>query len=191
MQKCKMVGDQPCDVAEFLMSTKALDKGSIGEYLGEADEYSLQVMYAYVDMLDFAGMSYVGGIRHFLKGFRLPGEAQKIDRLMEKFAERYCLCNPEAFLSADVAYVLAYSVILLNTDAHNPQIKAKDKMTLEGFLKNNRGINDGKDLPEEFLSAVYNSIVTNEIKMTGGAEDMGTLLLVDMQCRLCHCSMLP
>ena len=173
MQKCKMVGDQPCDVAEFLMSTKALDKGSIGEYLGEADEYSLQVMYAYVDMLDFAGMSYVGGIRHFLKGFRLPGEAQKIDRLMEKFAERYCLCNPEAFLSADVAYVLAYSVILLNTDAHNPQIKAKDKMTLEGFLKNNRGINDGKDLPEEFLSAVYNSIVTNEIKMTGGAEDMG------------------
>lgn len=53
---------------------------------------------------------------------RLPGEAQKIDRLMEKFAERFVKCNPGSFKSADVAYVLAYSVIMLNTDAHNPQV---------------------------------------------------------------------
>ena len=53
---------------------------------------------------------------------RLPGEAQKIDRLMEKFAERFLKCNPGSFKSADVAYVLAYSVIMLNTDAHNPQV---------------------------------------------------------------------
>lgn len=63
--------------------------------------------------------------RKFLAGFRLPGEAQKIDRLMEKFAERYVSCNPESFKSADVAYVLAYSVIMLNTDAHNPMVKNK------------------------------------------------------------------
>ena len=44
---------------------------------------------------------------------------------MEKFAERFVNCNPEAFKSADVAYVLAYSVIMLNTDAHNPQVKVK------------------------------------------------------------------
>lgn len=56
------------------------------------------------------------------QGFRLPGEAQKIDRLMEKFAERFVKCNPGSFKSADVAYVLAYSVIMLNTDAHNPQV---------------------------------------------------------------------
>lgn len=67
----------------------------------------------------------MGEGRSFLSGFRLPGEAQKIDRLMEKFAQRYVSCNPEAFKSADVAYVLAYSVIMLNTDAHNPQVKNK------------------------------------------------------------------
>ena len=61
----------------------------------------------------------------FLDGFRLPGEAQKIDRLVEKFAERYVNCNSENFRSADVAYVLAYSVVMLNTDAHNPQVKNK------------------------------------------------------------------
>lgn len=62
-----------------------------------------------------------------MQGFRLPGEAQKIDRLMEKFAERFVKCNPGSFKSADVAYVLAYSVIMLNTDAHNPQVRAMPK----------------------------------------------------------------
>lgn len=52
-------------------------------------------MYAYVDQLDFAGKDIVLALRYFLEGFRLPGEAQKIDRLMEKFASRYCECNPK------------------------------------------------------------------------------------------------
>ena len=70
--------------------------------------------------------------RKYLDGFRLPGEAQKIDRLMEKFAERFVNCNADTFKSADVAYVLAYSVIMLNTDAHNPGVK--NKMSKEVLL---------------------------------------------------------
>ena len=38
-------------------------------------------------------------------------------------------------------------------------------MSKEGFIKNNRGIDDGKDLPEAFLSGLYDRITTNEIKM--------------------------
>ena len=33
------------------------------------------------------------------------------------------------------------------------------------FIKNNRGINDGEDLPEELLSGIYDDIVRNEIRM--------------------------
>jgi brefeldin A-inhibited guanine nucleotide-exchange protein len=89
--------------------------------------------------MDFSNMSFDDGIRKFVSGFRLPGgswlagpavslvhlltrllsgEAQQIDRMMEKFAEQYCKLNPTRFTSADTAYVLAYSVIMLNTDAH-------------------------------------------------------------------------
>lgn len=50
-------------------------------------------MYSYVDQLEFEGIAIVPALRKFLEGFRLPGEAQKIDRLMEKFAARYCQCN--------------------------------------------------------------------------------------------------
>lgn len=48
----------------------------------------MSVMHAYVDQMQFAGFKFDLAIRAFLKGFRLPGEAQKIDRIMEKFAER-------------------------------------------------------------------------------------------------------
>ena len=38
--------------------------------------------------------------RQFLWSFRLPGEAQKIDRMMEAFAKRYCDQNPGVFTSS-------------------------------------------------------------------------------------------
>lgn len=169
------VGETHEEIAAFLKAGVAmgLDKTSIGEYLGEAEESALKVMHAYVDALDFTGMVFDDGIRYFLQDFRLPGEAQKIDRLMEKFAERYCTQNPESsFTSADTAYVLAYSVIMLNTDAHNPQVK--NKMSLEGFLKNNRGVGEPGELTEELLSAIYKRITTNEIKLKDGGVDSRT-----------------
>ena len=47
------------------------------------------MLYAYVDSMSFQSMCFDDALRFFLKDFRLPGEAQKIDRMREKFAERY------------------------------------------------------------------------------------------------------
>uniref|UniRef100_A0A674I876 ARF guanine nucleotide exchange factor 1 n=1 Tax=Terrapene triunguis TaxID=2587831 RepID=A0A674I876_9SAUR len=137
----------------------------VGEFLGDNDKFNKEVMYAYVDQHDFSGKDFVSALRMFLEGFRLPGEAQKIDRLMEKFAARYLECNQgqTLFASADTAYVLAYSIIMLTTDLHSPQVK--NKMTKEQYIKMNRGINDSKDLPEEYLSAIYNEIAGKKISM--------------------------
>lgn len=121
----KKIGISPEEVASFLKKSSGLNETVIGDYLGEREEFSLKVMHAYVDSFNFIGMDFGEALRFFLRGFRLPGEAQKIDRIMEKFAERYCKCNPSSFTSADTAYVLAYSVILLNTDAHNNMVKEK------------------------------------------------------------------
>ncbi len=58
-------------------------------------------------------------IRVYLESFRLPGEAQKINRVMESFGKAYHAQCPALFRNADAVYILAYSVILLNTDQHN------------------------------------------------------------------------
>ena len=62
-------------------------------------------------------------IRAYLWSFRLPGEAQKIDRIMESFAARFCDCNREHFSNSDTCYILAFSTIMLNTSLHNPSVK--------------------------------------------------------------------
>nr|XP_040239773.2 brefeldin A-inhibited guanine nucleotide-exchange protein 1 isoform X1 [Anopheles coluzzii] len=165
LQERGLLGTTVEDVARWLHEDERLDKTQIGDYLGENDEQSKSVMCGYIDAMNFAELDIVAALRYFLEGFRLPGEAQKIDRLMEKFASRYCDCNPNntLFASADTVYVLAFSVIMLTTDLHSPQVK--HKMTKEQYIKMNRGISDNKDLPEEYLSQIYDEIAGHEIKM--------------------------
>lgn len=177
----------PIAVSRFLHDyAERLDKTVIGDYLGKEKEYDggfcVKVLHEYVDMMDFTGLRFDDAIRHFLSGFRLPGEAQKIDRIMEKFAERYCLQNNTVFPSADTAFILSFSIIMLNTDLHNPSIKEERKMTKDDFIRNNRGISAGADLPEVFLSEIYDNIKKNPIslkeddemraKMAGGSTPL-------------------
>ncbi|KAG8874344.1 guanine nucleotide exchange protein for ADP-robosylation factor [Tulasnella sp. 331] len=159
----------PRDIAAFLLETDGLSKAMIGEYLGEGDEENVAIMHAFVDMLDFNDLPFVNALRLFLQSFRLPGEAQKIDRYMLKFAERYIAGNSNTpFANADTAYVLAYSTIMLNTDLYNPQNKRR--MTKADFIKNNGGINDNADLPEELLTNIFEDIHSNEIRMKDEVE---------------------
>lgn len=168
LQEGFIPSDSPEDIARFLLSHEQLDKAQIGEYLGEGDPKNIEVMHAFVDSMEFAKRRFVDALRQFLQSFRLPGEAQKIDRFMLKFANRYVMGNPNAFANADTAYVLAYSVILLNTDLHSAQIKKR--MTKEDFIKNNRGINDNADLPGDYLIAIYEEIASNEIVLKSERE---------------------
>ncbi|KAK4401299.1 Brefeldin A-inhibited guanine nucleotide-exchange protein 1 [Sesamum angolense] len=184
----KRVGSSPEEVAFFLKSTSGLNKSMMGDYFGEREEFPMKVMHAYVDSFNFDKMGFGEAFRSLLRGFSLPGEAEKIDRIMEKFAERYCKCNPSSFSSADTAYVLAYTVVVLNMDAHYSMVKNKVgsvhnfstdllgnwetlklKIQLDDkadFIRNNRGIDDGKDLPEDYLGTLYDDIMNNEIKMS-------------------------
>lgn len=160
-------------VAKFLKNTPGLGKTQIGEYLskGPPDMYpfNAQVLRAYVDTFDFSGKysSFDRALRTFLGHFRLPGEAQCIDRLMEAFAGKLFehLGPNRPFKSADSAFILAFSTIMLNTDLHNPGIPQNKKMTKEEFLRNNRGINDGEDIPKEYLERLYEEIKSRQIQV--------------------------
>ncbi|KAL2333279.1 hypothetical protein Fmac_014492 [Flemingia macrophylla] len=151
-------------VACFLRYTAGLDKNLIGDYLGNHDEFCVQVLHEFARTFDFEDMSLDTALRVFLESFRLPGESQKIHRVLEAFSERYYEQSPHILANMDAALVLSYSIILLNTDHHNVQVKKK--MTEEDFIRNNRHINAGNDLPREFLSEIYHSICKNEIRTT-------------------------
>ncbi|KAK9667533.1 guanine nucleotide exchange protein for ADP-robosylation factor [Basidiobolus ranarum] len=168
--------NEPKAIAQFFLRSEGINKTTLGEFLGEGNEENIAIMHAFVDGMNFSKTPFVEALRKFLQPFRLPGEAQKIDRFMLKFAERYVIGNSGVFANADTAYVLAYSVILLNTDLYNPQVK--HRMTLIEFLKNNAGIDDKADLPDEFLVEIYDDISKNEIRIKDEKEASPTSELI-------------
>lgn len=201
----------------------------------------MQVLDSFTSTFDFAGLSFDAGLRTFLECFKLPGEAQKIDRVINCFGRAYYKHAPDLFANEDAVYILAYSIIMLNTDRHNNQVsgvalwylllveqhsgvkalpsilhvlrnahpsqspghcsnlcflgtcsgstfvgqmqwqhvcraekqwisacdqtavvsvclQVKKKMEESEFCRNLRGVNEGKDFPKPFLSAIYHSI---------------------------------
>ncbi|PKA64977.1 ARF guanine-nucleotide exchange factor GNOM [Apostasia shenzhenica] len=154
----------PQSVACFFRYTAGLDKNLVGDFLGNHDEFCVQVLHEFAGTFDFQDMNLDTALRLFLETFRLPGESQKIQRVLEAFSERYYEQSPHRLVNKDAALLLSYSLIMLNTDQHNMQVKKK--MTEEDFIRNNRHINGGNDLPREYLSQLYHSICKNELKTT-------------------------
>ena len=119
--------NSPQAVARFLITRKGLSKQMIGEYLGNLMyAFNMAVLGCFANEVDFAGMPLDAALRKFQTYFRMPGEAQKIERLMEIFSARYCQCNPDVVAklhSSDTLFILAFAIILLNTDLHTPNIK--------------------------------------------------------------------
>ena len=204
----------PKDVASFLRSAivVGLDKRAAGEYMGtigkppaahksppvwERDWFHAAVLREYCESFHFAGQPLLDCLRTFLAAFRLPGEAQMIDRILQAFAEscgRNCreaggcsvegergrraarLFSPDEKRASDGAYLLSFSIIMLNTDLHNENIRADRKMIVEDFVRNNtdygRDITDeGMGLPKEYLEGIYESIRTEQIRTEGEGAD--------------------
>ncbi|RHY33621.1 hypothetical protein DYB32_001504 [Aphanomyces invadans] len=167
-----LIKESPRDITSFLRIYHTFfDESDIGDYLGEGDEeFKLHIRLTYARAISFTGMTLVEALRHYLThgGFKLPGEAQKIARMVEAFAQCYYedLAGATAFSSSDTIMILAYSIIMLNTDLHNPQVK-KNKMSKDQFVKNNRGIDNGNDVPKSLLEDIYDDILNTPIQLKG------------------------
>jgi ankyrin repeat protein len=148
----RLVENTPEDIARFFFKeAEALDGALLGEFL--CHKNNADVLKAFCSRLNFEAQDLDQALRAYLQKFRLPGEAQQIDRCMEAFARRFFEQNPDIFPDSDTAYVLAFSLIMLNTDAHNPAILPEKKMTKEQFIRNNRGMwgPTHEDPPQELV----------------------------------------
>ncbi len=167
----------PMAVANFLRLTPDIPKEAVGAYLGELGKenakyegndklFHAQVLSKYVCSFEFEGQGILDCMRIFLSAFRLPGEAQQIDRILVLFSE-FCHSNSSEGRSGllenpEVTYLLSFSIIMLNTDRHNPNIRADRRMTLDQFVRNNtnygKDVNQTVPLPRSFLESIFHSI---------------------------------
>lgn len=117
--------------------------------------------------------SFLSSNRRLLAKVHLPKESQQIDRALEAFAKYYHKCNSDLADSygiaisipclfhylrrlltphtwtKDSAYAMAFSILLLHTDAHNKNVKRK--MNRDTFIMRTRLIEGGENIPAEIL----------------------------------------
>ncbi|XP_042221369.1 IQ motif and SEC7 domain-containing protein 2-like isoform X5 [Homarus americanus] len=160
--------NSPQAVAKFLLTRKGLSKQMIGEYLGNLqNNFNMAVLECFAHDIDLSGMQVDVALRKFQTHFRMPGEAQKIERLMQVFAQRYCQCNRDIVAKLrdpETIFVLAFAIIMLNTDLHTASMKQEKRMKLEDFIKNLRGIDDSYDIEREMLEGMYQRIKAQEFR---------------------------
>ncbi|XP_063685753.1 Golgi-specific brefeldin A-resistance guanine nucleotide exchange factor 1-like [Bolinopsis microptera] len=157
---------EPAELAHFLFTNIHLEKIQIGEFLGKKkNEHYLQ---KFVQSFDFRNVKIHEALRIFLETFRLPGEAQIIERIMNFFSDHWIdtagTQYTSGFANVDSAFILSYAIIILNVDQHNQNTSIK-KMDTEAFIRNQRGLNNDMDFPPEMLAEIFKSISENEIKM--------------------------
>ena len=73
----------------------------------------------------------------------------------------------------DTAFVLSFSLIMLNTDLHSARIADDRRMTFPEFLTNNRDIDAGSPLPEPFMKHLYESLKDREIELRAADSVVG------------------
>ena len=170
MMEKDLVGSETPEVARFLMSHPGLDPSAVGEVLGRSEERYQEVMRAYVGLLDFRGLNVLEALRELLSHFRLPGESNPIERLMEAFAHKYVTDVPGRYASSDTVFLLAYALIMLQTSLHNPSIRERDRMTLPGFQAQLRGSDGGNDIPGDELKGYFDSLQADPISLREGGN---------------------
>ncbi|KAM9112932.1 LOW QUALITY PROTEIN: uncharacterized protein ACDP82_019795 [Pangshura tecta] len=160
------LSDTPVGVAHFILERKGLSRQMIGEFLGNRQkQFNRDVLDCVVDEMDFSNMDLDDALRKFQSHIRVQGEAQKVERLIEAFSQRYCVCNAplvRQFRNPDTIFILAFAIILLN-DMYSPSVKPERKMKLDDFIKNLRGVDNGQD-PRDLLVGIYQRIQSRELR---------------------------
>lgn len=194
------MSNTPQEFASFArLYKKHFDPSAIGDFLGEGgrnaeeEHFWDQTRFRFTRAISFVEMDVETALRLYFTGcgFRLPGEAQKIDRFVTAFVRVYWQDNMSTsycpYRQQDTVHLLAYAIIMLNTDLH--RASAGDgggrrgstkisKMTKEQFIKNLRGVDVDSltgqkyDIDPVQLSTIYDSVAAHPIEMVVSAMSL-------------------
>lgn len=185
------MSNTPQEYASFVrLYKKRFDPAAIGDFLGEGgrtkeeEQFWDQTRFRFTRAISFVEMELEAALRLYFTGcgFRLPGEAQKIDRFVTAFVRVYWEDNMSTsycpYRQQDTVHLLSYAIIMLNTDLHRAS-SAGDRrgstkikqMTKEQFIHNLRGVDvdsltgEKYDISTAELCKIYDSILARPIEM--------------------------
>jgi hypothetical protein len=153
------------EIGIFLkLNLKDINKQSLGAFLCGAKPLNQKILEYFIDSYNFKNFHILEAMRILFSDFYLFGEGQIVDRIVQFLGQKYHRDNPTTFKIPDVAYYLAFSIMLLQTDLHRPEVDKK--MSPQVFINNfNLVCKDGVE--DSILIDVYNRVLNDPIRFPG------------------------
>ncbi|KAJ3444066.1 hypothetical protein M0812_09916 [Anaeramoeba flamelloides] len=130
----------------------------IGDFLSSEGELNEILLDYWFEQLDFTKLNLIVALKKMFQDFLLPKDQSKIERILEKFSEKYCQNNYNIFKSSKLVYLLCNQILHLFSNLKNKYLVKK--ITKNEFIKNNRDLSSiEKNLSEEFLGEIYDQIL--------------------------------
>lgn len=152
-------------IAIILRYSKLVDVNIIYEVIGNNEDFSGHVLEEYLNTFNFKGMDILSAYRLFVSTFKLGGESFVLYNIILEFSKKFFsdTKGEGVFMCEDQVSTFAYSVLMLNTDLHDPGVK--EHMKVEDFIKNNLITGQFNDVPHDFFKSIYKSIQSNPLKI--------------------------
>ena len=158
------------EYGEFLLVVGGFDKYLIGEFLAK-QKYpndKKDVLNNFIESINmkYPDISFLDCLRFLFTRLNLPKDANLILEIMDKFSVNYFEVNKidnkfiEIFKSSDKIYLLVSTILALNTMFTRKDIKIKNVIKKEEFIKMN------VDLSKDFLDKLYDELKKNPISIT-------------------------
>ena len=105
----------------MLFELPGLSPKQVGSVLAAPAPFAVRTLACFMRRFAFGGLRIDEALRLIFGALHMPGEAQKVDRIMQAFAAALFRDAPGPFVDADAAYVCAFSLMMLNTDLQHRQ----------------------------------------------------------------------
>ena len=155
------------EYGEFLLVVSGFDKFLMGEFLAK-EKYpnnKKEVLNNFIESINMNNdkvTSFLDCLRFLFSRLNLPKDANLILEIMDKFSVNYFEVNKkdtsfvEIFHSSDKVYLLVSTILTLNKMFTRTDIKIKNVIIKEEFIKMN------VDISKDFITKLYDELKKNQ-----------------------------
>lgn len=153
-----LLENSPSEIAKFFYYSRRLKRSQIRLYIHS----NSSILDHLVRLENFANIPLCAALRRYF-GQVIGSSSSEVSNsdldsnlhiLIDKFAYRFCECNPGLGLNQNSVYILCYSLLLLSTDLSSPHIK--NKMSKREFIRNVRHALDKMD--DDLYGQLYDDV---------------------------------
>ena len=158
------------EFGKFLLVVSGFDKGILGEFLAKEKppNENKDILNSFITSIDlnYEKNSFLECLRFLLTRIILPKDANLILIIMDKFSEKFFICNKKdekfvaTFCNINAIYLLVSTILALNTMFTRKDIKNMNIIKKDEFKSMN------KDINANYLDELYEELKKKPISLS-------------------------